>query len=76
MLDFRNRLARVQMLRASIGAVHDGVAAIGIVDIVEAFALGFVAAVRDPAIALQQDRRAQVTVAAPPVAGTLPFTFA
>ena len=42
---------------------------IGVVQLVEPLARRFVARVGDPAIGLQQDRRAEVAVAVPPVAG-------
>src|SRR5690606_25454524 len=62
---------RVQALRAGARAVHDGVAAVqleGIFEVVQAGAGVLVARVDDPAVGLQQDRRAQVTLAVPPVA--------
>src|ERR1043165_3170392 len=70
LLDLGDRLRRVEALRAGLGAVHDGVAAIEperVLEIVEALALGFVAAVGQPAIGLKQDGRAEIAVAAPPV---------
>src|ERR1044071_3292373 len=72
LLDFGDRLRRIEALRAGLGAVHDGVAAIEperVLEIVEALALGLVAAVAQPAIGLQQDRRAEIALALPPVAG-------
>src|SRR6185312_11830075 len=60
LLDLGDRLRRVEALRAGLGAVHDGVAAVEperILEIVEPLALGLVAAVGQPAIGLQQDRR-------------------
>ena len=49
LLDLGDRLRRVQILRAGLGAVHDGVAAIEperIFELVEPLAGGFVAASR------------------------------
>src|SRR5690348_9465154 len=72
LLDFSYSLGRVQALRAGPGAVHDGVATVeleGVLEVVQALARGLVAAVRDPAIGLQQDGGTQVAVAVPPVAG-------
>ena len=57
LLNLRNRLRRVQPLRARIGAVHDGVAAIEaerVFEIIQTLAGGFIAAVDQPAIGLQQ----------------------
>src|SRR5690606_365556 len=71
-LDLADRLARVEALGAGAGAVHDRVAAVElerILQIVQARAGVLVAAVDDPAVGLQQDRRAQVALAVPPVAG-------
>ena len=53
LLDFRDRLGRVQSLRASIRAIHDGVAAVEperVFEIVETFACCLIAAVVDPAL--------------------------
>src|SRR5471030_3190389 len=72
LLDLGDRLGRIEALGTGLGAVHDRVAAIEperVLELVEALALGFVAAVGDPAIGLQQDGRAEIAVAAPPVAG-------
>ena len=72
LFSFCNRLAGVQTFGASLGAVEDGVAAVqpeGVLKVVEAFAGGFVAAIDQPAVGLQQNRRAEVTVfTVPPVA--------
>src|SRR3954467_3456909 len=70
-LELGNRLGRVEALRAGLGAVHDGVAAIEperILEIVEPFAGGFITAVLDPAVRLQQRRGSQIALAVPPVA--------
>ena len=65
-------LAGIQALRAGPRAVHDGVAAVQlerVFQVVQALAGVLVARVGDPAVGLQQDGRAQVLVAVPPVAG-------
>ena len=72
LLDLGDRLRRVQVLGARLGAVHDGVATIEperIFQLVEPLALGLVAAIGDPAIGLQQNGRAQIALAAPPLTG-------
>src|SRR3954470_12349193 len=71
LLDLRDGLGRVQVLRAGVGAVHDRVAAIEperIVQSVEALAGALVAAVDQPAIGLEQGSGAEEAVAVPPVA--------
>ena len=71
LLDLADRLRRVQALRAGARAVHDGVAAVQlerIFQVVQARAGVLVARIDDPAVGLQQDRRAEVTLAVPPVA--------
>ena len=59
LLNLRNCLGRRQTLGACLGAVHNGVAAIeaeGVFEIIEALACGFIAAVYEPAVSLQQNR--------------------
>src|SRR5690606_7204202 len=71
LLDLADRLGGIQALRAGPGAVHDGVAAVElerILEFVQPRAGVLVAAVHDPAMGLEQDRRPQVTLAVPPVA--------
>src|SRR5690606_19569073 len=71
LLDLRDRQGRVQALRAGPRAVHDGVATVQlerVLEVVQARTGVLVARVHDPAVGLQQDRRAQVALAAPPVA--------
>src|SRR3990170_2597411 len=73
LLDLGDRLGRVEVLGAGLGAVHDGVAAVEaerVLERVETLAGMLVAAVDDPAIGLQQDRRAEKAIAVPPIAGT------
>src|SRR4029078_8624741 len=72
LLDLGDRLRRVEALRAGLGAVHDGVAAIEperVLEVVESLALGLVAAVGEPAVGLQQDGGTEIAIAAPPVGG-------
>ena len=71
LLDLGDRLRRVEALRAGLGAVHDGVAAIEperIFEIVEPLAGRFIAAVDDPAVGLQQRGGAEIAIDVPPVA--------
>ena len=65
LLDLGDRLRRIEPLRAGLGAVHDGVAAVEperILQVVEPLAGRLVAAVVDPAVGLQQRRRAEIAV--------------
>src|ERR1700677_2016098 len=73
LLDFADRLGRIQIFRARFGAIHDRVAAIqteGIFELVEPFAGGLVPAVHYPTIGGQERGGTQVPIAVPPVAGT------
>src|ERR1700738_1837885 len=66
-----NRTRRVEPFRAGPGAVHDGVAAIEperVLEPVEALSGVLITAVGEPAVRLQQDRRAEIAVLVPPVA--------
>src|ERR1700704_113260 len=70
-LEFRNRLGRIEALRAGFCAVHDGVAAVEperIFQIIEPRAGGFVARILDPARRLQQRGGAEKALAVPPIA--------
>src|ERR1700720_3560105 len=70
-LSIGNCARRVEPFGAGLGAVHDGVAAIEperALEPVEALASALIAAVGEPAIGLQQDRRAEIAVLVPPVA--------
>ena len=70
-LDLADRLGGIQVLRAHVDAVHDRVAteqAIRILEVVQALAGGFVAAVGDEAVGLQQAGRADELVGVPPEA--------
>src|SRR5262245_29985748 len=69
-LERSNRRCRVQPLGAGLGAVEDGVAAVEperVLELIEALARALVPAVLDPAVRLQQDGRAEITVAVPPI---------
>src|SRR6266404_7419865 len=69
--EFGDRLGRIEALRAGLGAVHDGVAAIQperILEIVEPLAGRLVARVLDPACRLQQCRGPQEALTVPPIA--------
>ena len=70
-LGLGNCSRRIQSLRAGASAVHDRVTTIQaewILEIVESFAGGFVAAVDQPAIRRQDCRRSEETITVPPVA--------
>mgnify|MGYP007002851536 CR=1 FL=1 len=72
LLDLGDCLCRVQSLRTNARAIHDGVAPIQaerILERVETFAGHLVAAVGEPAIGLEQDRRPQELIGVPPIAG-------
>src|SRR5712691_3043974 len=71
LLDLGDCLGRIEVLRAGVRAVHDGVAAIEperVLEIVEPLAGRLVAAVDDPALRLQQCSRPEEALAVPPVA--------
>src|SRR5271166_2640012 len=66
-----NRARRVEPFRAGPSAVHDRVAAIEperVLEPVETLAGALISAVGEPAVGLQQDRRAEIAVLVPPVA--------
>src|SRR3984893_17453042 len=66
-----NGARRIEPFGAGLGAIHDGVAAIEperVLEPVEALASALIAAVGEPAIGLQPDRRAEIAVLGPPVA--------
>src|SRR6516225_4295200 len=70
-LELSDRFRRVETLRARLGAVHDGVAAVEperILEIVEPFAGGFIARILDPARSLQERGRSEEALAVPPIA--------
>ena len=70
-LELGDGFRRVEALRARLGAVHDGVAAIEperVFEVVEPFAGGLIAGILDPARRLQQRGRPQEPLAVPPIA--------
>lgn len=72
MLDLVNGATRIEVLGASVGAVHDSVAAIELVGVVQTLQtlLGhLVSRVGDPSVGLLQDGGSEVLVAVPPVGG-------
>src|SRR5690606_13334992 len=73
LLDFADRLRRIETLRAGLRTIHDRMAAAeaeGVFQVVEAFAGRLVAAVDQPAIGLEEDGGAKIALAVPPVART------
>src|ERR1700704_4301466 len=70
-LELGDGLGRIETLRARLGAVHDGMAAVEperIFKIIEPLAGGFVARILDPARRLQQRGGPQEALAVPPIA--------
>src|SRR5262245_21181987 len=68
LLDFGNGPRGIQILRAGLGAIHDGVTAIQaerVLELIEALTTRFVAAVDDPAISREQCGGAEVALAVP-----------
>ena len=73
LLDLCNGLTGIEMLRANLGAVHDGVAPVeleGIVEVVQALRRHLVAGILDPSVGLHEDGRSQVLIGVPPVGRT------
>ena len=73
MLDLVNGATRIEVLGASVSAVHDSVAAIELVGVIQTLQtlLGhLVSRVGDPSVGLLQDGGSEVLVAVPPVGGT------
>src|SRR6185503_16616524 len=71
LLGFGDRLRRVEPLGADVRAIHNRVTAIEaerILEPIESLAGRFVAAVGQPAIGLEQDRRPEELVRVPPIA--------
>src|SRR6516225_4010991 len=70
-LDLGDGLGRIEALRAGLGAVHDGVAAVEaerVLEIVEALPGRLVAAVLEPAVGLKQRGGSEEALAVPPIA--------
>src|SRR5258705_13539288 len=73
LLDLGDRLGGIEALRAGLGAVHDGVAAVEperILEVVEALAGRLVARILDPAMRLQERGGTEKALGVPPVART------
>src|SRR5258708_34681581 len=72
LLDFADGLGRIEVFRACLGAIHDGMAPVQperILEIIEALAGRLVAAVDDPTVGRQQRGGAEGSIAVPPIAG-------
>ena len=70
LFDLGDGLGRVEAFRTGRSAVHDRVTAIkaeGVLEVIEAFALVIVTAIREPAVGLQENRRAQIPFRVPPI---------
>src|SRR6516165_3450198 len=70
-LELSDCFRRVETLRARLGAVQDGMAAVEperVLEIVEPFAGGFIARILDPARSLQERSRSEEALAVPPIA--------
>src|SRR3954447_25607237 len=70
-LELGDGFRRVEALRAGLGAVHDGVAAIEaerILEIVEPLAGGLIPRIRHPAVGLEQRGGTEIALAVPPIA--------
>ena len=70
LLNLSNRLRRVQTLRTRPAAVQDGVAPVqahAVVELIQPLTGRFIARVGDPAVGLEEDGRAEVLLAVPPV---------
>src|SRR5262249_21151060 len=71
--ELRDRLRRIQSLRAGLRTIQDGMTAVEperVLEEIEPFAGGLIARIRDPALCLQQRRRAHIALGIPPVART------
>jgi len=72
LLDFADGLGRIEIFRACLGAIHDGMAAIQpkrILEIIEALAGRLIAAVDDPTVGRQQRGGPEISIAVPPITG-------
>ena len=73
LLDLADGLARVQVLRARLTAVHDRVAPVQferVVQRLQSFLAHVIPGVLDPPVRLHQDGRTQVAIGVPPVRRT------
>src|SRR5258708_22876808 len=71
LFDVHDRFGRIEALGASLGAVHDRVAAVEskwILKIIEPLPLPFVAGINEPAICLHQNRLPEIAALSPPIA--------
>ena len=70
LFDFGNRFSWIQTLWTGFRAVHDCMAAIQfkwIFQFVQTFACGFITAVNDPAIGMQERRWPKIPITVPPI---------
>ena len=73
MLNLVNGTTRIQVLGASLGAVHNSVATVqlvGIIQVMQTLLSHFIAGIGNPTVGLLEDGRTQVLVSMPPVGGT------
>lgn len=71
-LDLGDGTTRIEVLGASLGAHHDGVATVQLPCIIQRFDAFFghaITAIRDPSVSLHKNGRAKVLVTIPPVTG-------
>src|SRR5712671_6396517 len=67
-----DRARGIEILRACLGTIHDGVAAIQakrILERVQTFTRCLIASIDDPAVGGQERSRAKIAFAVPPIAG-------
>lgn len=72
-LNFSNSTTRIQTLRTSACAVHDGVTSVnteGILKFTQTFSGVFITGINDPTISLHENSGTQVFISIPPVRGT------
>jgi hypothetical protein len=73
LLDFGDRLSRVQSFGTGLRAIHDGVAAIKpirVLEIIQSFPSCLITRINNPALRLQQCGRAEIALGVPPIART------
>src|SRR5579875_2296444 len=71
LFDLGDGLGRIEPFRARFGAIHNGVAAVEferVFQCVQPLTGCFVAGIRNPTIGCQQQSRAEVAIAVPPIA--------
>ena len=72
MLNLVNGTTRIQVLGASLGAVHNSMATVqlvGIIQVMQTLLSHFIAGIGNPTVGLLEDGRTQVLVSMPPVGG-------